>query len=202
MYGPERSSFSRSGTPVAGLAQGFSVPFTPLHMGPGLALKALAGRHFSLMVFGFSQIAIDIEPLVRIIRGDTVLHGFTHTYLGATLIALGSALVGRPVCQFLLRYWNPDPSSPFLNWLPTAKTIPWSAAFIGAFAGTYSHVFLDSIMHSDMQPLAPISEANALLHVISVDALHLACVLSGMLGIALMFTAAAIRRRTQFQKQA
>jgi hypothetical protein len=80
-------------------------------MGPGLVLKALAGRHFSLMVFGFSQVAIDIEPLVRIIRGDAVLHGFTHTYLGATLIALVSALVGRPVCQFLLRYWDPDPSS-------------------------------------------------------------------------------------------
>lgn len=68
--------------------------------------------------------------------------------------------------------------------------------------GTYSHVFLDSTMHSDMQPVAPISEANALLHVISVDALHLACVLSGMLGIAVMFTATAVRRRTHFQKQA
>lgn len=84
-------------------------------MGPGLALKAFAGRRFSLMVFGFSQIGIDIEPLVRIIRGDAALHGFTHTYLGATLVAFVSAFVGRPVCQFLLRYWNPDPSSPFLN---------------------------------------------------------------------------------------
>jgi hypothetical protein len=171
-------------------------------MGPGLALKALAGRHFSLMVFGFSQIAIDIEPLVRIIRGDAVLHGFTHTYLGATLIALGSALVGRPVCQFLLRYWNPDPSSPFLNWLPTAKTIPWSAAFVGAFAGTYSHVFLDSIMHSDMQPLAPASNANALLHVISVESLHVACLLSGVLGALLMFAAFLVHRRANAHRQA
>jgi hypothetical protein len=163
-------------------------------MGPGLALKALAGRHFSLMVFGFSQVAIDIEPLVRIIRGDAVLHGFTHTYLGATLIALISALVGRPVCQYLLRYWNPDPSSPFLNWLPTAKSIPWSAAIAGAFAGTYSHVLLDSIMHSDMQPIAPASDANALLHVISVDSLHLVCVISGVLGVLLMYAAFRLRR--------
>jgi Domain of unknown function (DUF4184) len=163
-------------------------------MGPGLALKALAGRHFSLMVFGFSQVAIDIEPLVRIIRGDAVLHGFTHTYLGATLIALISALVGRPVCQFLLRYWNPDPSSPYLNWLPTAKSIPWSAAIAGAFTGTYSHVLLDSIMHSDLRPVSPISEANALLHVISVDALHLVCVISGALGVLLMYAAFLLRR--------
>jgi hypothetical protein len=129
-------------------------------MGPGLALKALTGRRFSLMVFGFSQVTIDIEPLVRFVRGDTELHGFTHTYLGATLIALVSVVVGRPVCQFLLKYWNPDPSSPFLNWLPTAKAIPWSAAIAGAFVGTYSHVFFDSIMHSDMQPLAPSRKAT------------------------------------------
>ena len=163
-------------------------------MGPGLALKALAGRRFSLMVFGFSQVAIDIEPLVRIIRGDAVLHGFTHTYLGATLVALISVLVGRPVSQFLLRYWDPDPSSPILNWLPTAKSIPWSAAIAGAFVGTYSHVLLDSIMHSDMQALAPVSDANALLHVISVDSLHLVCVISGVLGVLIMYATFLVRR--------
>lgn len=91
------------------------MPFTPFHMGPGLAVKAESGRHFSLMVFGFSQVMIDIEPLVRIIRGDAMVHGFTHTYLGATLIAVLSVVVGRPVCQFFLNYWAPAPYSAFLN---------------------------------------------------------------------------------------
>ena len=170
------------------------MPVTPLHMGPGLAMKAVAGRHFSLVVFGFSQVAIDIEPLVRIVRGDAILHGFTHTYVGATVVALVSVVVGRPVGQFLLRYWNPDPSSPFLNWLPTPKVISWSAAIVGAFAGTYSHVFFDSIMHSDMRPFALFSEDNALLHVIGVEALHRLCVLSGVLGVLLMFTVFRVRR--------
>lgn len=169
------------------------MPFTPFHMGPGLALKALIGRHFSLMVFGFSQVAIDLEPLVRILRGDAELHGFTHTYLGATLVALASIVIGRPVCQYLLRYWNPDPSSRLLNWLPTPKTIPWSAAIVGASVGTYSHVFLDSVMHSDMRPLAPLSDSNALLHVITVENLHLACVVSGVLGVLLLFAMARLR---------
>lgn len=171
------------------------MPFTPLHMGPGLAIKSFTGRHFSLMVFGFSQIAMDIEPLVRIIRGDAILHGFTHTYLGATLIGLLSAIVGRPVCQFLLRYWKPDPESPFLNWLPAAQHISWAAAIAGAFVGTYSHVFFDSIMHADMRPLAPWVEANRLLHLIAVDDLHLACVLSGILGVLLMYAVFRIRGR-------
>jgi hypothetical protein len=30
------------------------MPITPVHMGPGLLLKAVGGRHVSLMVFGFS----------------------------------------------------------------------------------------------------------------------------------------------------
>jgi len=71
------------------------MPFTPFHMGPGLAVKAVTGRYFSLTVFGFCQVAIDIEPLVRMIRGDIVIHGFTHTYLGATLIAFVSVVAGR-----------------------------------------------------------------------------------------------------------
>jgi hypothetical protein len=37
-------------------------------MGPGLALKAAGGRRFSLLIFGFAQVLIDVEPLVRIVR--------------------------------------------------------------------------------------------------------------------------------------
>lgn len=162
-------------------------------MDPGRALKALIGRPFSLMAFGFGQVAIDLEPLIRILRGDAELPGFTHAYLGATLVALASIVVGRPICQYLLRYWNPDPTSRLLNWLPTPKTIPWSAAIVGAFVGTYSHVLLDSVMHSDMRPLAPLSDDNALLHVITGENLHLACVLSGAFGVLLLFAVTRLR---------
>ena len=171
-------------------------------MGPGVAIKAVAGRYFSLMVFGFSQVAMDVEPLVRIIRGDAVLHGFTHTYLGATLIGLVSAVVGRPICQLVMNYWTPDPYSPFMNWLRGPKLISWPAAIADAFVGTYSHVFLDSIMHSDMQPLAPLSEVNGLLEVISVGGLHLLCVLCGLLGALLMFAMFFLRRRAHVDSEA
>lgn len=33
------------------------MPFTPFHMGPGLLVKALLQGSFSLMVFGWTQIA-------------------------------------------------------------------------------------------------------------------------------------------------
>lgn len=169
------------------------MPFTPFHMGPGLAVKAVTGRSFSLTVFGFCQVAIDVEPLVRMIRGDIVIHGFTHTYLGATLVAVFSVIVGRPVCQFLLNYWTPDPRASFESWLRGPKLISRPAAIAGAFVGGYSHVFLDSVMHADMRPFAPLSRANGLLHLVPVDALHVVCVLSGALGALLMFALFLVR---------
>jgi len=101
-----------------------------------------------------------------------------------------------------LNYWTPDPYSPFMNWLRGPKLISWPAAIADAFVGTYSHVFLDSIMHSDMQPLAPLSEVNGLLHVISVGALHLLCVLCGVFGALLMFAMFLVRRGAHADREA
>ena len=64
------------------------MPFTPFHLGPGAAFKAIGGKHFSFMVFGGTQVLMDIEPLVAILRGSPVLHGVTHTILGALVIGL------------------------------------------------------------------------------------------------------------------
>jgi hypothetical protein len=40
------------------------MPFTPYHMGPGILIKALLQGSFSLMVFGWAQIVMDIQPLI------------------------------------------------------------------------------------------------------------------------------------------
>ena len=91
------------------------MPFTPFHLGPGLALKVAGGPRLSLAVFALSQVAMDVEPLVRIVRGDAVVHGFTHTYLGAVPIAIVAALVGRPLCSRLLRAWLLRPCHPTVS---------------------------------------------------------------------------------------
>ena len=43
------------------------MPFTPFHLGPGAAFKAIGDKHFSFMVFGCAQVPMDIEPLVAIL---------------------------------------------------------------------------------------------------------------------------------------
>jgi hypothetical protein len=171
------------------------MPFTPFHMGPGLLIKSVLLRHFSLMVFGFSQVAMDIETLIRILRGDAILHGFTHTYLGATVIALISFLIGRPICQWFLNLRESDPNFPFVEWLFEPRVISKSSAIVGAGVGTYSHVLLDSVMHFDVRPFAPWIETNPLIEVISVRMLHLVCITSGMLGGILLLVSYFLRKR-------
>ena len=79
------------------------MPFTPIHLGPGLAFKAIGGRSFSFMVFGGAQVLMDIEPLVGILRGWPVLHGYTHTVLGALAIGTVAGIIGRPISDLALR---------------------------------------------------------------------------------------------------
>ena len=99
-------------------------------MGPACAVKAIAGDSFSLLVFGFSQVAMDIQPLVHLLRGEGILHGFSHTYLGGTIIAILTLLIGKPICQLLLDQWTPDPADRFPVWLRGARVITWPRAIV------------------------------------------------------------------------
>jgi membrane-bound metal-dependent hydrolase YbcI (DUF457 family) len=159
------------------------VPITPFHFGPGAAVKAVAPRHFSFTVFAFSQVLIDLEPIGFFIFTGAPIHPYLHTYLGASLVFLASWWLGRPVGEWALRVWNAWLSPAQARWLGYEPRISTRAAGVGAFIGAYSHVAIDSIMHGDMEPFAPLSPASPWLHVISVEALHWLCVLAGVIGI-------------------
>ena len=171
------------------------MPFTPFHMGPGLAIKAVAGRHFSVLVFGIAQVAMDIEPAIGMMREAPVLHGWTHSYIGATAIGIAVLLLAPVLCRPILRRWNRELGHHRLGWLKSDEDIGWTAAATGAFLGTYSHVVLDSIMHADITPLSPWSQANGLLGCVSLDALHVACVAAGVFGVAAWIAAGLWQRR-------
>ena len=159
------------------------MPFTPIHLGPGLAFKAIGGRRFSFMVFGGAQVLMDIEPLVGILRGWPVLHGYTHTVLGALAIGTVAGIIGRPISEFALKRLR-----------ITYPSFTWSASFAGAYVGTFSHVGLDAIMHADMAHFWPLLTGNPWLGAVSLDALHIACLAAGLLGLAVLGGRALARR--------
>jgi membrane-bound metal-dependent hydrolase YbcI (DUF457 family) len=148
-------------------------------MGPGILVKAILQSSFSLMVFGWTQIVMDIQPLVVMISGQGHLHGFTHTYVGAVLIAIIAALSGKYLSELGLNILGMLKEQPIL--------ILWRVAFLSAFIGSFSHVLLDSIMHTDVEPFYPYTLVNNFHGFMSIAALHKLCLYSGLVGAAIYY---------------
>lgn len=157
------------------------MPFTPFHMGPGILIKALLQGSFSLMLFGWSQVVMDIQPLIVLLTGEGHLHGFSHTYIGATLLAIFSVLSGKHLSEFGLKLVGVARKS-------NPVKISWWVAFVSAFIGTYTHVVLDSIMHSDVEPFYPLTQENNFLGLITVGELHQFCLYSALVGAAIYYS--------------
>ena len=155
------------------------MPFTPFHMGPGVLVKSVLGGSFSLMVFGWTQIVIDLQPLYVLIQGEGRLHGFSHTYFGAAIVTVIAALSGKWLSEFGLYMLGLNPSRDL--------KISWSVVFFSAFVGSFSHVFIDSIMHSDVRPFFPLTDENIFLQLVSTGMLHIICIATGVVGGLIYF---------------
>jgi hypothetical protein len=159
------------------------MPFTPLHMGPGMAVKAAMPRHFSIIVFGLTQIALDLEVLWHLARHDYPFHTFWHTYLGATIMAAVLTVLGKPASQWIKLVWNRLAAKCRDADLTVSIPTTWLASFTGAFIGACSHILLDSMFHLDMEPLQPWSSFNRLRGVVNPDTLEVVCVVLGFVGL-------------------
>jgi len=113
------------------------MPFTPFHMGVGMAAKAVAPRLISLQVFGVGQVLMDIEPGVRMVMDDDVLHGWTHTLWGSVPVALVTVLTWKLLEGRRVWRWTFEPLSTSTLWAT-------------AFFAVWSHVLLDVLIHHDM----------------------------------------------------
>ena len=159
------------------------MPFTAYHLGPGAAIKAIMPRHFSFSVFCLAQIVTDCETGYHLVRGEWPLHRWLHTYAGASVVAGLCVLIGRPFRRAAVRLWHLWRSAPFKRYLSVSDDTSFVSTVMGAFLGTYSHVFLDSLMHGDIEPFWPWSTANPLYHFINIFVLHALCLLLGIIGV-------------------
>lgn len=158
------------------------MPFTPFHMGVGLVAKATSDARFSLTSFALAQIAMDIEPGIRMLHGEAVLHGFSHTLGGALLVAAIVGIVSPWIVRPLVARWNAEAAHYRKDWLMLPQPPSQSAVAVGAFFGTFSHVLLDALIHADMQPFAPFTQTNPLLGWMGHDAVYLGCAVAIFVG--------------------
>jgi membrane-bound metal-dependent hydrolase YbcI (DUF457 family) len=160
------------------------MPFTPFHFGPGALVHAAAPRHVSFLAFCGANVLVDVESLYFMVTGQYPIHRFFHTYVGATVAAALAVAVFTLVARATPR---------LLNTLGLGN-LSVRAVALGALAGTYSHVVLDSLMHADTRPLAPFSDANPLLGAVFLNTLHGFCLLAGLAG-AVVTSVRYVRRR-------
>lgn len=160
------------------------MPVTPFHFGPGLLLKATAPRRVSLTAFVLANVVIDVESAVNLMAGRMPVHGTGHTFA----VALVLGLVVGALVHALARRWKS----------PETALVP---ALTGGGLGGFMHVLLDGVMHRDMRPFWPFTDANPLLRVVDLPALHLVCVTTGALGLAWLGARYARRDRAKATAQ-
>jgi membrane-bound metal-dependent hydrolase YbcI (DUF457 family) len=154
------------------------MPVTPFHFGPGAALHAVAPRQVSFLAFCGANVLIDIEPLTYMLSHQYPLHRFFHTLVGATLIWPVTALIFLGLKRVAEAIWLPN----IFNW----KDLTLPRVIAGALLGAYTHILFDGLMHADMRPLAPFSDANPLLELVPLGALHWFCIIAGVAGVAVV----------------
>ena len=154
------------------------MPFTPFHFGPGAALHAAAPRHISFMAFCAANVMIDLESLYNLVSRKYPVHAFFHTIVGAAVILVIALLLFEGGKLLARRCALPD----LFGWQSLAR----KKVALGAALGAYSHILLDSLMHRDIQPLAPFSASNPLLGMLPLGVLHIACALLALAGLGVV----------------
>ena len=171
------------------------MPVTPFHMGPGLLIKSLMQGYFSLIIFGWAQVLMDIQPVVVILTGRGRAHGFSHTYIGAVLIAIIAAVSGKWIYRWCMRFMEKDFSAYQKQLFDVPVKLTTGISISSALIGTISHVLLDSFMHPDMEPFFPVDTHNHLALVLSIGTLYRLCVYTGVGGSVIYFCVRLLRMK-------
>ena len=152
------------------------MPFTPYHFGPGLLAGVLLFPLFDLVAVLIGCVILDIEPMFILFLGlGGPLHGISHTYLVATVVSVFVTGI-----LWLLR----EPITSIASVVGVIQEPRKIRIFFGSLIGTYSHVFLDSFLYSEMNPFFPLL-GNPFLGLVSISFVYDLCVYCGLVGFAL-----------------
>lgn len=157
------------------------MPFTPFHLSPALFLGLLLSTAFDLPTFLIANVLPDVEPFTVLffnVQGYP-LHGFFHSYIGATILAIILAL-----CMYLLRGFF----GKIMKVLRLQQSSSFKKIMFTSFMGAYFHVLLDSFLYSEMMPFYPL-QSNIFVNLFSAygsyTIIYGFCGITALLGIVL-----------------
>lgn len=124
------------------------MPLTPFHLGPGLLVGLLLLSYIHFPTFLVASIIVDVEPFLVLTFGlDYPLHGFFHSFLGGTLVAVLLAVVMSKVRGLF---------SPLLSFFKLEQKFSFKSILLASLSGIYIHILLDSRMYRDIRPFYPL----------------------------------------------
>lgn len=156
---------------------GTSLPFTPFHLGPALAVGLPLRKYLHAPTFILANVIVDIEPLLVLVFGlNYPLHGYLHTFLLASLLGVTLAVVMFCLERFLQPVYK-------LFLLETDNKPRISAFIVAGVLGTVLHILFDAPLYTDIQPFYPLTTANPMLNTVSSANVYAATMWLGVLGI-------------------
>jgi membrane-bound metal-dependent hydrolase YbcI (DUF457 family) len=95
-----------------------------------------------------ASVIVDVEPiLVLLLNLDYPLHGFFHSFVGGTLVALLLSVVMSKIRDSL---------SPLMSFFKLEEKSSFRNILLASLSGLYMHILLDSRIHMDIQPFYPL----------------------------------------------
>jgi membrane-bound metal-dependent hydrolase YbcI (DUF457 family) len=172
-------------------------PFTPFHLGPALLFGLALSAIFDLSTLLVASVIPDFEPfcVMYFHAYGYPLHGFFHSYLGASILAVLVSIILYPLRGVL-------------NKVLTVFGIPQKSSFrkitFTSFVGVYLHVLLDSFLYVEMNPFYPLVGnpfINLLFPYDSYRIIYGFCSLTAVLGIALyLYKTVKIRLKEKWRR--
>ena len=150
------------------------MPFTPFHWGPSSWIGLILFKIFDFPTLLVASVIVDIEPFcVFVFNAPWKLHGFLHSFLGGSIVAVLLAIViyflRNPIKKIMAVFKLSQDSS--------FKKILWTSFF-----GVYFHILLDAPLYTDIKPFYPL-ENNPFFGLFSSHQIYLFCGLSFLVGI-------------------
>ncbi|MDH5754489.1 MAG: DUF4184 family protein [Candidatus Bathyarchaeota archaeon] len=124
------------------------MPFTPFHLGSALLFGLALSTVLDLSTLLIASVIPDVEPfcvLLFDLSGEA--HGFFHSYLGSSILAVLVTVIVYPFRDLLNK---------IIMVFRISQKSSFKKILFTSFIGVYSHVFLDSFLYERMDPLYPL----------------------------------------------
>jgi membrane-bound metal-dependent hydrolase YbcI (DUF457 family) len=123
------------------------MPFTPFHFGPALFFGLLLVRYINFPTFLIASVIVDIEPFLVLFLGlNYPLHGFLHSFLGGSLVAIILSLLMIKLDKKIQKV---------TEFFKLKQKFSSKGIWLAAFSGIYLHILFDSPLYMDIKPFYP-----------------------------------------------